>query len=127
MVGIGGTATAITKQCKNIAVAKEVLTDGKLTKEANINIWDKCQFDPVRTDVWESDDLKKGMSYFGGQSFFSVIEPYKNNIPSPVNTDLAANAQTEITQTVLYNVLIKKNQTPQQALDAAQADLKSKE
>lgn len=124
-VGIGGTATSITTQCKNIDIAKKVVEEAKLTKEANINIWTKLAFDPVRTDVWDSEELTKASEYFGNESFFEIIAPYKDNIPSPVNSDLSAAAQDIVNSTVMYKVFVEQSATPEEALKAAADELRA--
>lgn len=56
--GMGGTATAVTKQTKQLDLSKEFLAFAKLTKEANVRIWQELQFDPIRWDVWEEPELQ---------------------------------------------------------------------
>lgn len=124
-VGIGGTATSITTQCKNIDVAKKVITEAKLTEEANINIWTALQFDPVRTDVWDSEELTAPMEYFGNESVFNTLLPYADNIPSPVNADLSSAAQDIVNSTVMYKIFVEQSATPEEALKDAAEELRA--
>jgi len=124
-VGIGGTATSITTQCKNPEIAKEFLYLTKLTKEANINIWNTLSFDPVRTDVWDSEELMKPSEYFGNESFFETMKIFGGNIPSPVNGELSAVAQDLVNSTVMYKVFVEKSATPAEALKAAADEMRA--
>lgn len=125
--GIGGTGTAITTQCKNVDVAKEVLYESKLTYEANVNIWEKLQFDPVRTDVWSDERLLAPMEYFNNESFFEIMKDYVVGAPSPSNPDLSTPAQDLINNTVMYNVFVAQSQTPEEALKAAAEELRAQQ
>lgn len=84
--GMGGTATTITTQCKNIDLAKKFVAFAKLSKEGNIEIWKQLGFDPIRTDVWNDPQLRepnKFTEYFGDDIFDTLIE-VKDEI-HPVN------------------------------------------
>ncbi len=126
-VGIGGTGTAITTQCENIDLAKEVLYEAKLTYEANVNIWESVQFDPVRTDVWSDERLTVPMEYFNNESFFAIMGEYVDGCPSPTNPELATAAQDLINNTVMYNVFVDGTQTPAEALKAAAEELRAQQ
>jgi arabinosaccharide transport system substrate-binding protein len=123
-VGMGGTATSITVQCKNIDVAKKLITEVKLTPEAGINIWQKLRFDPVRKDIWDSEELLKPDEYFGNESFFKVMAPYLDNMPSPVNGELSSAAQ-DLVFTVMYKVFVERSATPEEALKEAANELRA--
>lgn len=56
--GMGGTATVIPKQAKQVDLAKDFLKFAKASKEGNIKLWTVLGFDPLRWDVWDSDELK---------------------------------------------------------------------
>lgn len=126
-VCIGGTATSITKQCKDIDIAKKVVTEAKLTKEANINIWETLAFDPVRVDVWDDEALLKPMEYFGNESFFEIMAPYVADAPSPVNAELSSAAQDLVISNVMYDALVEQSATPAEALKAAADELRAME
>lgn len=126
-VGIGGTGTAITTQCENIDVAKEVLYEAKLTYEAGVNIWENVQFDPVRTDTWSDDRLTAPMEYFNNESFFAIMGEYVDGCPSPTNPELSSAAQDLINNTVMYNVFVTESQTPEEALKAAAEELRAQQ
>lgn len=126
-VGIGGTGTAITDQCTNVEVAKEILYESKLTYEANVNIWESVQFDPIRTDVWSDERLTAPMEYFYNESFFDIMLEYVDGCPSPTNTDSSVAAQDLINNTVMYNVFVDESQTPEEALKAAAEELRAQQ
>lgn len=126
-VGIGGTGTAITTQCKNVELAKEVLYESKLTYEANVNIWECLQFDPVRTDVWTDERLTAPMEYFNNESFFEIMGQYVTNCPSPVNAELSVAAQDLVNNSVMYSVFVDGSQSPAEALKAAADELRAQQ
>jgi len=119
---VGGTPTAITTQCQYIEEAKEYLYLAKLSDEGSINIWESVSFDPVNTRVWDSEPLKKHNPYFT-ESFFDIMLPYADNIPSPSNPSDAKSttAQELVRNNVMYEVFVTGDKTPEQALkDAAE-------
>ena len=61
--GMGGTATVIPKQAKQVDLAKDFLKFAKASKEGNIKLWTVLGFDPLRWDVWDSDELKTKSIY----------------------------------------------------------------
>lgn len=126
-VGIGGTGTAITNQCKNIDVAKEFLYEAKLSYEANINIWQKLNFDPVNLDTWSDPELMKPSEYFYGESFFEIMAPYMAACKSPANAELSVAAQDLVNNTIMYSVFVDQSKTPEEALKSAAAELRAQQ
>lgn len=126
-VGIGGTGTAITNQCKNIDIAKEFLYEAKLSYEANINIWEKLAFDPVNLDTWSSPELLKKSDYFYKESFFEIMGPYISDCKSPANADLSVAAQDLVNNFIMYSVLVDQSKTPEEALKTAAKELRDQQ
>ncbi len=126
-VGIGGTGTAITNQCKNIDVAKEFLFEAKLSYDAEINIWNKLAFDPVNLDTWKDPVLETPSDYFYGESFFKIMEPYISNIKSPANAELSVAAQDLVNNTIMYSVFVDQSKTPEEALKSAAEELRAQQ
>jgi arabinosaccharide transport system substrate-binding protein len=122
--GIGGTGTAITKQCKNQAAALKFLAYAKLSKESNIRIWQELNFDPIRWDVWDSPELAQPLPYFNNEPVFKVLLKFKNDIRSPHMGELSAAAQDIVKSNVMFKVLKEESQTPEQALKAAADELR---
>lgn len=125
--GIGGTGTAITKQSKNIDMAKKFLAFAKLSKEGNIKIWQMLKFDPVRTDVWSAPELQQPDPYFGNEKIFNVLLDMKDEINSINNGPLSAAAQDLVMNNVMFKVLKEGSQTPEQALKAAADELRKQQ
>lgn len=123
---VGGTPTAITTQCQYPDVAKEFLSLAKLSDEGSINIWKSCAFDPVNTAVWDSPELQEHNPYFV-DSFFEVMLPYADNIPSPTNPSDAKSttAQELMRNNVMYEVFATGSKTPEQALKDAAEEVRS--
>jgi len=125
--GMGGTATAVTKQAKNLALAKEFLYFAKLSKEANVRIWQELQFDPIRWDVWDDPELQKPLEYFGNEVVFNVLLKIKDEIDSPNMGDLISAAQDLVINNVMFKSLKEQSQTPRQALEEAANQLRSQQ
>ena len=126
-VGIGGTGTAITNQCKNIDIAKEFLYEAKLSYEANSNIWEKLAFDPVNLDTWSSPELLKKSDYFYNESFFEIMGPYISDCKSPANAGLSVAAQDLVNNFIMYSVLVDQSKTPEEALKSAAKELRAQQ
>lgn len=126
-VGIGGTGTAITNQCKNIDVAKEFLYEAKLSYDSNVNIWSKLAFDPVNLDTWKDPELLKASDYFYGESFFEIMAPYISDCLSPANADLSVAAQDLVNNTIMYSVFVDQSRTPEEALKSAAEELRAQQ
>lgn len=124
---LGGTGTFITDQCKKVTLAKEFLREAKLTKEANIKIWNVLGFDPARVDVYE--ELKKQpptkytQFFANGNEMVNLITQLKNeNNPVRYGPLFPLIIDIFISETA-YNVLETKIQTPKEAMDALQQKL----
>ena len=123
VVGIGGTGTAITNQCENVEIAKELLTLSKLTYEANVNIWTSLMFDPVRVDTWTDEALTAPSEYFYNESPFTLLSEYVENggeVLSPNNKELSADAQDVVINTAMYNAFLGGMDAEETLKEAAQ-------
>ena len=123
VVGIGGTGTAITSQCENVEVAKEVLTYSKLTYEANVNIWTSLMFDPVRVDTWTDEALTAPSEYFYNESPFTLLSEYVEGggeVLSPYNKALSADAQDVVINSAMYNAFVAGMSAEDTLKEAAQ-------
>lgn len=126
--GMGGTGTAVTLQCKNVDVATEFVCYSKVTKEANIRIWQLLGFDPPRWDVWDSPELKaknKYTDYFvNGTKLFETLLQVKDEI-MPVNvTEKMPKASDLIKSAICYRVLQSREKTPYEALHEAAEEVR---
>ncbi|NHN29878.1 ABC transporter substrate-binding protein [Paenibacillus agricola] len=122
--GMGGTGTAVTKQSKNQDMAVKFLAFAKLTKEANIRIWQELSFDPIRWDVWDAPELQLPDPYFSNEKVFKVLLDMKDEIKSPNMGELSAAAQDIVNSSVMFKSLKEQSQTPEQALKAAADELR---
>ncbi|NLU25716.1 MAG: extracellular solute-binding protein [Hungateiclostridium thermocellum] len=123
--GIGGTGTAVTLQSKHLDLAIDFLAHAKLTKEANIRIWEMLKFDPPRWDVWDAPELQEPHPYFGNEKIFNVMLQMKDEIRSPNIHDLSAAAQDVVKQNVMFRALHERSMTPEEALKAGAEELRS--
>ncbi len=127
-VGMGGTGTAVTKQCKNLDLAKEFLAFAKLTKEGSIKTWTILGFDPIRKDAWTDPAMtaqNQYTDYFGTQ-IFNTLSSIVSDIGSINLGDKYPSAITLVSKNVLFKVLKEQSQTPEEALKAANEELKNK-
>ncbi|OMI25944.1 arabinose-binding protein [Bacillus haynesii] len=126
--GMGGTATVIPKQAKEVDLAKDFLKFAKASKEGNIKLWTVLGFDPLRWDVWDSDELKKPNQYTeyfqNGKHIFSVLLDIKDEINPLYLTEDYAKTSDLVNRNVLYEALKTKSKTPKEALDKAAAEVK---
>jgi len=122
--GMGGTGTAVTKQSKNQEAAMQFLAFAKLTREANIRIWQELKFDPPRWDVWDAPELQQPDPYFGNEAVFNTLLQMKDEIKSPNMGELITAAQDLVNSSVMFKALKDQSQTPEQALKAAAEELR---
>lgn len=125
--GMGGTGTSITKQSEHIDLAKQFLAYAKLTKEANIRIWQELQFDPIRWDVWDAPELQEPLEYFGNEVVFNTLLELKDEIASPYYNELSSAAQDLVMNDVMFKALSERIATPEEALREAADELRSQQ
>jgi arabinosaccharide transport system substrate-binding protein len=121
-VGMGGTGTAVTTQSKHQDLAMKFLAFAKLSKEGNIQTWKQLGFDPIRSEVWDSPELKEDNKYtdYFGKDIFDVLMTVKNEIP-PVNVNEKLPAVSdEVKKTIVFKVL-NDMADPAQVLKEAQS------
>jgi arabinosaccharide transport system substrate-binding protein len=85
-VGLGGTGTSVTKQCKNQDLAIDFLGFAKLSEEGNLKIWEIMGFDPIRKAMWTNEELKKSnkfIDYYANFPFDALLQ-VKDEIPAIV-------------------------------------------
>ncbi|KAA6448665.1 ABC transporter substrate-binding protein [Bacillus swezeyi] len=126
--GMGGTATVIPKQAKEADMAKDFLKFAKASKEGNIKLWTVLGFDPLRWDVWDSEELKKSNQYTdyfqNGSHIFSMLLEVKDEINPIYLTEDYAKTSDLVNKNVLYEALKIRSKTPKEALDKAAAEVK---
>ncbi|MEX2414549.1 MAG: extracellular solute-binding protein [Paenibacillaceae bacterium] len=119
--GMGGTGTVVTKQSKSIDLAKQFAAFSKLSKEGNIEIWKQLGFDPIRTDVWDSPELKEANKFsdYFGDDIFDTLNEIKDEI-NAVNIGELTPAASDVVRSQVMNRAIIDLEDPAKVLkDAA--------
>lgn len=123
-VGMGGTGTSITKQCKNPDLVKRFLAFAKLSKEGNIEIWNTLGFDPIRTEVWSLPEMMNSTNKF---TEYYVTNPFEvlNSIKDEI---LAVNVSDALPATLdaMKNSVLTRAYTEDVDIPAMLADEMSK-
>jgi len=93
------------------------LTFSKLTKEANIEIWNTLGFDPPRWDVWpELKNHPNRFTEYFANDFFAVLADIKDEIQSPNVGELTPVIKNKMLSGVLFDVLVKRTKTAKEFL-----------
>lgn len=126
--GMGGTGTVITNQCKNIELAKGVLTEAKLTQEANIRIWNLLGFDPPRWDVWPmlKDQPDNDFTDYFGKGIFDILMEVKDEI-RPVNIRAMTPAAFEAYRTTAAYRVFEEGEDPAVVLKEVAEELRAQQ
>lgn len=125
--GMGGTGTSITVQCKDRELAKEFLSEAKLSKEGSLKTWTLLGFDPIRKDVYDMPELNVDNKYteYFGKEIMDVVKSVKDEI-NPVNLgSLYPDATMLVNRTTLFKVLQERSLTPEEGLREAAAELRA--
>jgi arabinosaccharide transport system substrate-binding protein len=121
--GMGGTGTVVTNQSKSPDLAKKFIAYAKISKEGAIQIWKQLGFDPVRTDVWASPELKednKFTQYFlNGKNIFDVELEIQHEIEGVNIGEKTPNVSNAIKTTVMTQALVDKKDPEKVLKDAA--------
>jgi arabinosaccharide transport system substrate-binding protein len=123
-VGLGGTGTVVTKNGKDVQLAKEFVAFAKLSKEATTEIWNTLGFDPINMEVWKDDAVTKNpeneyVQYFKTNAFDTLNE-IKDEIRA-IKSVKASPTIGNIFNTVTLNAIFEDGQDVKEALDEAQA------
>ena len=127
-VGDGGTGTVVTKTSKDPQLAKDFLAFAKLSKEGNIQIWEKLGFDPCNTSIWSDESIthdpnNEYVKYFQNNPF-DILNEIKDNIRLIKSTSATSSAYN-ILCTVSLNSIFEDNQDIKQTLDEAQEQIEN--
>lgn len=123
--GMGGTGTVITKQSKNIELAKKFLAYAKISKEGTIQTWAQLGFDPIRTDAWTDPKMKEDNKYtaYFGKDIFDFLTSLKNEI-APTNIKEQTPAISDVIKTKVEFQALDELKDPKQVLDDAAKSIK---
>ncbi|TGG93482.1 carbohydrate ABC transporter substrate-binding protein [Natronospirillum operosum] len=124
--GMGGTGTVITRQSADTELAKEFLAFAKLTRDANIRLWTVLGFDPIRHEVWDSEEVQADNAYyqFFHEGIFNILLDIRDEIPGVNIHELTPTAQQVIETNTLHTALRTGNRTAEQALTQAADEIR---
>lgn len=117
--GVGGTSTSVTNQSKSKELAKEFVAFAKASKEGSLKTWTILGFDPIRTDVWDSEEVKESNKYtdYFGDNIFDVLNEVKDEIGTLSYTDPNFSiVDDKVSTDVMPNLLEEKNDSASKLL-----------
>jgi len=117
--GMGGTGTAVTKQAKDIQLAKDFLMFAKGSEEGNLRIWEDLGFDPPRWDVWDNPRMNapnKFTNYYVNDDIFGMLLGIKDEINSVNVKDRLPAVIDRVSSSVMIQALQQQNKSPAEAL-----------
>lgn len=122
----GGTGTAIIQEAGEIKIeaAKKFLKFAKVTKEANINIWNEFGLDPFRKDVYSEPELQEPIEYFNNEPVMNVITEVFDQIQPLYFGSKWQQANDLLNEEVLYKV-IEEKESPEKVLKEAADKLRA--
>lgn len=126
--GMGGTGTVVTNQSEDVELAKDFLAFAKLTREANIRLWTVLGFDPMRHDVWDSEEVQADNAYYQyfHDDIFDILLDIRDEISGVTITEMTPTAQQIIETNTLYSTLRSDRMTAEEALKQAADEIRSR-
>jgi arabinosaccharide transport system substrate-binding protein len=125
----GGTATVIMKSLnpKYLAIAKNFLAFGKLTREAQVLVWTRMGYDPFRMDVYDDPELKKPLPYFHNEPVAQMIKELwlSKDIPNDNMGPYYPEVLEQLREKIPYRAF-QNNEDPSIILNDAMAEVRSK-
>jgi arabinosaccharide transport system substrate-binding protein len=122
---MGGTGTVITKQCKNVELAKKFLEYSKLTYDANVKIWTIFGLDPPRMDVYDDPKLQEPDPYFNNEPVMKELKKAMAKLVVIPIFPQFSELWAKLGRETVFNVL-EGTKTPAQALKEAADEIRSK-
>lgn len=124
--GMGGTGTSITNQSKNAKLAQDFLYFAKMTKEANVQLWEYLGFDPPRWDVWEDPRMNapnKFTDFFQNDNIFGMLLAVKDSMNGVRVTENLPRIHEQVKTTINPQLILEGNPDVQGVLTTAAADV----
>lgn len=125
-VGGGGTGTVVTKTAKDVQLAKDFLAFAKLSKDANIEIWNTLGFDPANKEVWSMKEIthnpdNKFVQYFQNNPFDVLLQ--MDDEIQMIKSTSASPTINNILCTITLNEIFEDGRDVKEALDDAQKQI----
>ena len=119
---MGGTGTAVVKTSKNVELAKEYLAFATLSYDAGLQSWKLLGFDPIRTDLYGTEDLKADNKFFQyyEDDIFSAIEGTLDSVAPTCLIDTFPLASDIVKQQMAYNLFVLRQDPETVAQDCAE-------
>ncbi|MDF1568725.1 MAG: sugar ABC transporter substrate-binding protein [Spirochaetaceae bacterium] len=124
--GMGGTGTSITNQSKNIELAQDYLYFAKMSKEANVKLWEFLGFDPPRWDVWDDPRMNapnKFTDYFQNDDIFGMLLAVKDSMNGVRVTENLPRIHEQVKTTINPQLILEGNADVRGVLTTAAADV----
>lgn len=119
---MGGTGTAVIKTSKNLDVAKDFLAYATLSYEGNLAEWYVLGFDPIRTDVYGTEDMKKTNQYFDyyGDDILDVVSSMLDSVAPTCLTNMYPAAADIVKSEMAYNLFVQGEKPADVAKECAE-------
>lgn len=124
--GMGGTGTSVTNQSENAQLAQDFLYFAKMTKEANVKLWEELGFDPPRWDVWDDPRMNasnKFTEYFQNDNIFGMLLEVKDSMGGVRITENLPRIHEQVKTTINPQLILEGNSDVQGVLATAAADV----
>lgn len=119
---MGGTGTAVIKTSENVELAKDYLAFATMSYDAGLQSWLLLGFDPIRTDLYGSEDLKQDNKFFQyyESDIFAAIEGTLDSVAPTCLIDAYPTAADIVKQQMGYNIFILGQDPATVAADCAE-------
>ena len=105
-----------------VELAKEFLAYASLGYEGNLQSWLQLGFDPIRTDLYGTEDLKQPNKFFDfyGDELFNAVEGALDSVAPTCLTDMYPTAADIVKTQMGYNLFILGQDPATVAADCAE-------
>ena len=119
---MGGTGTAVIKTSKNAELAKDYLAFATMSYDSALQSWFLLGFDPIRTDVYGTEDLKQDNKFFAyyGNELFDAVEGALDSVAPTCLIDAYPTAADIVKSQMAYNLFILRQDPATVAQDCAE-------
>lgn len=124
--GLGGTGTSVTNQAQDVKLAQDFLYFSKMTKDANVKLWEFLGFDPPRWDVWDDPRMNAPnvfTDYFQNDNIFGMLLDVKDSMNGVLVTENLPRMHEQLKTTISPQLILEGNPDVQGVLTAAANDV----